>query len=208
VDLPVWQVLYEELGPQGFVPFTVALDKDPADARPYIERARPTHPSVIDTEHRVAELYHVVNVPTMVWIDEAGRVVRPNDAQFGTDTFTAFHGKHSAPYLAALRAWVREGAGALDPDTARRHQLLPTQETQLARAHRALAWWLHRQGRTQAAERHFARAGELAPGDWTIRRGSMPIRGENPMGPAFFELAKQGVPRYPMEALPPEESGG
>jgi len=84
----------------------------------------------------------------------------------------------------------------------RSHQILPTPETQLARAHRALAWWLHQQARTRAAERHFLRAGELAPKDWTIRRGSMPIRGINPMGPEFFELAKEGVPLYPMEALP------
>lgn len=200
----MWQALYEELGAHGFVPITVALDKDPEDARPYIERAHPTHPSLIDTEHVVAELYHLVNVPTMIWIDEQGRIVRPHDSQFGTDTFTAFHGKHSAPYLDALRAWVREGKGALDPATVRSHQLLPTPETQLARAHRTLAWWLHRQGRAEAAERHFVRAGELAPKDWTIRRGSMPIRGINPMGPEFFELAKEGVPLYPMEALPVE----
>jgi len=50
------------------------------------------------------------------------------------------------------------------------------------------------------------RAGELAPKDWTIRRGSMPIRGINPMGPEFFELAKEGVPVYPMEELPVEGS--
>ena len=200
----MWQALYEELGPHGFVPITVALDKDPEDARPYIERAHPTHPSLIDTEHVVAELYHLVNVPTMIWIDEQGRIVRPHDSQFGTDTFTAFHGKQSAPYLAALRAWVREGKGVLDPATVRSHQLLPTPETQLARAHRALAWWLHRHGRPEAAERHFVRAGELAPKDWTIRRGSMPIRGINPMGPEFFELAKEGVPLYPMETLPVE----
>jgi hypothetical protein len=200
----VWQALYEELGPLGFVPITVALDKDPEDARPYIERARPTHPSVIDTQHVVAELYHVINVPTMIWIDESGRIVRPHDSQFGTDMFTAFHGKHAEPYLAALRAWVRTGEGVLDPTTVRAHQLLPTPETQLARAHRALAWWLHQQGRSEAAERHFLRAGELAPKDWTIRRGSMPIRGINPMGPDFFELAKEGVPLYPMEALPVE----
>jgi hypothetical protein len=185
------------------VPFTVALDQDPEDARPWIERAHPTHPSVIDTEHAVAELYHVVNVPTLVWIDESGRVARPNDSQFGTDTFTQFHGKHSAPYLAALRAWVRDGTGALDPEAVRRHQLLPTPESQQARAERALAWWLHRQGRREAAARHFARAGELAPRDWTIRRGSMPIRGVNPMGPEFFALFREGVPRYPMEDLPP-----
>jgi hypothetical protein len=198
-------VLYEELGAEGFVPFTVALDRSPGDARPYIERANPTHPSVIDTEHRVAELYHVINVPTMIWIDEAGRVCRPHDSQFGTDTFTAFHGNRSEPYLDLLRAWVREGRGVLDSEEVRRLQRPPSPESQLARTERALAWHLHQQGRTEAADRHFERAGQLAPGDWTIRRGSMPIRGINPMGPEFFELAKEGKPEYPMEQITDEE---
>ena len=185
------------------MPFTVALDKSPEDARPYIEAAQPTHPSVIDTEHLLAELYNVKNVPTMLWIDEEGRVCRPHDTQFGTDTFTQFHHKLSAPYLEMIRAWVRDGKGALAPDEVRRHQELPTPEVQQARAERALAWHLHQRGRSEAAERHFQRAGELAPGDWTIRRGSMPIRGQNPMGPEFFELANEGVPEYPMEAITP-----
>ena len=167
--------------------------------RPYVEAAAPTHPSVIDTEHVVAELYHIYNVPTMLWIDEEGRICRPNDAQFGTDTFTQFHGKHSEPYLEMIRAWVRDGAGALTPDEARELQDLPSEETQLARAERALAWHLHQAGRIEAAERHFGRAGELSPLDWTIRRGSMPIRGVNPMGPDFFALAQEGKPEYAME---------
>ena len=79
----------------------------------------------------------------------------------------------------------------------RRHQLLPSAETQLARAERALAWRLHQRGREEAAKRHFARAGELAPQDWTIRRGSMPIVGQNPFGPEFFALAKEGAPELP-----------
>jgi len=182
------------------VPFTVALDRSPDDARPFIEKAAPTHPSVVDTEHVVAELYNVFNVPTVVWIDEKGRVCRPNDAQFGTDTFLQFHDKPSGPYLEMIRAWVRDGRGVLKPDEVRSLQALPSEETQLARAERALAWHLHQRGRDEAAERHFSRAGELAPLDWTIRRGSMPIQGINPMGPDFFALAQEGKPAYPMEA--------
>jgi hypothetical protein len=185
------------------VPITVALDRSPDDPRPFIERARPTHPSLIDSEHRVAELYHIVNVPTLIWIDASGRICRPNDAQFGTDTFTAFHGKASGPYLDLVRSWVREGRGALAPDEVRRHQLLPTPESQQARAERTLAWHLQQTGRAEAAERHWQRAGELAPRDWTIRRGSMPIRGKNPFGPEFFELAREGAPEYPMESVTP-----
>jgi len=187
----------------------VALDRCADDARPYIERARPTHPSLIDTQHLVADLYAMINVPTMVWIDEAGRIVRPNEAQYGTDTFTQFHGRRSAPFLAAVRAWVRGERTALAPAQVRSHQLLPTADQQLARAEFALAWHLHQQGRKGAAERHFERAGKLSPHDWTIRRGSMPIRGKNPMGPEFFELYKEwqaaGSPGYPVQSLDAKE---
>ena len=171
---------------------TVALDRSPEDARPYIEAAAATHPSLIDTEHLVADLYGITNVPTGVWIDEQGRIVRPNQPVFGSDAFIDFHGIPSAPHLEALRAWVREGrAPAVEPDRARPRP--PTDAEQRARAEFGLAWHLHRQGRTEAAERHFVHAGELAPHDWTIRRGSMPIRGLDPMGPAFAVLYGEWV---------------
>jgi len=181
----------------------VALDRHAEDARPFIEAAKPTHPSVIDSDHVVAELYHIVNVPTQIWIDETGRICRPQDAQFGTDTFTAFHHKRSAPYLDMIRRWVRTGEGALSAEESRRLQLVPSEKCQRARAERALAWHLHGRGRSEAARHHFERAAALAPKDWTIRRGSMPILGENPFGPGFFELAKEGAPEYPMEAVTP-----
>ncbi len=183
----------------------MALDRCVDDPRPFIEAAKPTHPSLIDTDHLLTELYHIVNVPTILWIDEEGTVCRPHDSQFGTDTFTQYHGKRSAPYLEMVREWVREGTGVLSTAEVRAHQLPPTEETQLSRVERALAWHFHKQGRIEASERHFERACELAPKDWTIRRGSMLIRGQNPFGPEFFELAKEGKPDYPMEAVTPTQ---
>ena len=103
------------------MPFTVALERSAEDARPFIEAAKPTHPSVVDTDHRIAELFHIVNVPTIIWIDEQGMICRPHDAQYGTATFTDFHGKASGPYLDMIRAWVRTGAGALEPAKVREH---------------------------------------------------------------------------------------
>ena len=179
---------------------TVALDKSADDARPWVEAAGATHPSLIDPDHLLADLYRIVNVPTAVWIYERGRIVRPNDAAFGTDTFVALHGIESQPHLAALRAWVTEGRLPFDDDGVRVRQVLPTPAEQLARAEFTLAWHLHRAGRLEAAERHFVHAGELAPHDFTIRRGSMPIRGLDPMGPDFADMytewAKAGMPYY------------
>ncbi len=198
----MWQALHEELEHAGLCVITVALDRCD-DVRPFIEGAASTHPSLVDEQHLVAELYHFQNVPSIVWIDEAGRICRPVDNQFGTDTFTQFHGKRSGPYLEMIREWVHEGRHTIDPARARTLQPAPTADTQLARAERALAWHLHQQGRSDAAARHFALAGRLAPEDWTIRRGSMPILGGNPFGPEFFELAKEGRSELPMEAITP-----
>ncbi len=102
-----------------------------------------------------------------------------------------------------IRAWVRKGEGVIDESETRDLMLPPTDESQAARAERTLAWALHGMGETEAAERHFVRAGELAPLDWTIRRGSMPIRGMNPFGPEFFELAAEGSAVYPMDEVTP-----
>ena len=185
--------MYEELKGRGFTVITVALDKTPDDARPWIDKAQPTHPTLIDTRHELADRYNVVNVPTIVWIDERGRIVRPNDVAFGSDTFKHITGLSAGKHLDALRAWVKGEAPALSEDQVRRHQPLPTEAEQQARAEFGLGQWLWAQGRQAAAERHFARGGELAPHDFTIRRGTMPMRGIDSMGPQFREMLQTWV---------------
>jgi hypothetical protein len=181
----VWQALHEELRDLGFTVITVALEGSADDARPWIEAARPSHPSLIDTAHVTADLFNIVNVPTVVWIDERGRIVRPNDVAFGTDTFKHITGITAAKSLAAVRAWVRGESETPRPDEVRALQSLPTADDQRARTEFALGDWLFRQGRFPSAARHFVRAGELAPHDFTIRRGTMRMRGLDPMGPEF-----------------------
>ena len=183
---------------------TVAVDHSPDDAREWIEAASPTHPSVIDTDHVVVDRYGMVNVPTIVWIDESGTLVSPCDVQFATDTFLEFHGRPSGPYLDAIRSWVRDGRLPYDSDDAiRAAQMLPTEDEQLARTHFVLASFLHARaasGETEAAAKHFDRAVELAPYDFTVRRAAMPIRGVDPMGEAFFAFYQEwqdaGSPGY------------
>ena len=196
----MWQALYEELRDRRFVVIAVALDKSAEDARPWIEKAAPTYPALVDTQHVVADLYNIVNVPTALWIDERGRIVRPNDVVFGTDTFKHITNLKSARPLAAVRAWARGETAGFAPGEARGLQALPTALDQQARAEFGLAEWLARHGEAGAAEPHFVRAGELAPHDFTIRRGSMPIRGIDPMGPQFREMiqawAARGRPYY------------
>ena len=126
----------------------------------------------------------MINVPTVVWIDEAGRIVRPNAVDFGSDTLQAVHGRESGPFLAAVRAWVREGTllPVRQAEARARARAADARRAAGAGGVRGRAGGSTSAGAREAAERHFRRAGELSPHDWTIRRGSMPIRGLNPMG--------------------------
>jgi hypothetical protein len=189
----VWQAIHEELGPEGLDVITVAIDATLDAPRPYVRNAKATHPSLVDTEHRVADLYNMVNVPTVIWIDEDGRIVRPNDVHYVSSEYSSITRFHPRKPLNALRAWVRGEAEALPDELAGKAidelVAMPTATDQEARAAFAIGWHLAQQpGKAEAAEAWFQRAGALAPHDFTIRRGSMPIRGIDPSGPAFFEM--------------------
>jgi hypothetical protein len=80
---------------------------------------------------------------------------------------------------------VRDELMPLGEMQTRARLVLPSARDQRARAEFGLGQWLHEQGRLGAAGRHFVEAGELAPHDFMIRRGTMPLRGLDPMGPDF-----------------------
>jgi len=168
----------------------VALDESVEAVREWVDAAdpRPTYPVLVDQEHLVAELFGIINVPSTVWIDESGRVVRPPDITPADNRFRDFTKIDAAVHHGALRRWVREGELPLPAEEVRARRQAPTPELQLARAERRLGVHLLRGGRDDAARRHLDRAAALAPMDWTIRRGSMPLVGEDPFGQAFFDF--------------------
>ena len=131
------------------------------------------HPSLIDTRHVVAELYNMVNVPTAVWIDEAGMIVRPNEVAYALDTFRAITGLDSARYLDALRDWAKNGANSrfvMKPDEVRRKLKLPTHDHAQAAAYFRLAEYLCETGHARDAVPYFKEARRLRPESWTITR--------------------------------------
>ena len=179
---------------------TVAVERDAEDAREWIEAAQPSHPSLVDTDHLLAELYNMVNVPTVLWIDEEGQIVRPNDVAFTTEQGGNYANVSTDDQMALLRAWVHGDIEAKSPAAVRALQQLPTDEDQRARAEFGLGNWLWRQGRQGAAARAFERAGDLAPHDFMIRRGTMKMVGKDPFGDDFREMVtdwrKQGNDYY------------
>jgi hypothetical protein len=164
----------------------VALDESVDDVRPWTDGI--TFPVLIDPEHLLSELYAISNVPTVVWIGEDNRIVRPNGVAFGLDLFKEFTGVDAGPHLDLVRRWVREG---VEPSAPPAPVADLSDDEVLARLHFRVAVHARRAGETEVAGRHFARAGELAPNDFTIRRAALPLVGDDPFGATFFAIYEE-----------------
>jgi CBS domain-containing protein len=191
-DTTVRQVmaLSDELGADGLNVVAVAFDQEAGVVAPFAEGI--TIPVLFDPSHLLSELYAISNVPTVVWIDEAGIIVRPNTPAFGTDLFADFHGVPSGPHLDAIRAWVREGT--LDPDAVGPEAVAELSPDELsARLWFRIGAHLHRVGRNDEAAAPFETARSLAPLDFTVARAAMPLTGRDPFGQEFMDLYDEWV---------------
>jgi len=183
----VWQTLHEELNDRNFTVIAVALDSREGDSRSWIEAASPTYPCLIDREHRVADLYGMVNVPEAVWIDERGSVVRPAEPAGAYEGFRRMDrvkrempadaaritAEAKATYVNAVRDWVLNGMAsehAFDAERARAHVRAPTDD--VARAHVAFRLGQHliRRGQTDEGDRWLQNASRLHPDSWCMWR--------------------------------------
>jgi hypothetical protein len=193
----VWQTLRNELHPNGFELVTVGLDTlGDAGCRAFIEAARPEHPSLIDRHHVLADQFGVINIPSSVWIDENGMIVRPAEAAPAPPQATPSAPRLAPPanppqrfveimaeaakikkdvqgYHSALRDWVALGAAsrfALSPDEVVARSRPRDDAKALGHAHFQLATELEIGGHHAAAVHHFREAHRLVPDSWTFRR--------------------------------------
>lgn len=204
-DLPLWQALRSRLHPKGLEIVTVALDTEgPEAARPWIEKAHPQHPSLIDVGHRVDALFGVVNVPNGVWIDEQGLIVRPAEPAWPGRTMVSQWkedglSEHQLEmlkevrnirfetdvYLDMLEDWVAHGSAsryALTPQAVIDQSQPRTSQTALAAAHFELGQHLHRQANHPAAIVHWREAHRLQPDNWTYKRQAWDIEDPGTQG--------------------------
>jgi tetratricopeptide (TPR) repeat protein len=172
------------------------------DAGPWIEAAKPAYTVLIDETHLVTRLYGMVNVPTAVWINEQGRIVRPNEVAYVDDRFKPFHGLDAGGYLAAIRDWVERGEGsafALN-EADLRERLQPRDPNHiLADAEFALAEYLYKTGHLPEAIPHFKEAQRLNPESWNYKRQAWALSdAKRDYGTTFGEEVKKlnGRPYY------------
>ena len=214
MGLPVWQQLRTELHPQGLEIVTVALDLEVDAARSWIERSGADHPQLVDTAHRLDELLGVVNVPTALWVDEHGMIVRPpHTAAVERYDFSKLKAPEGLPddldahirdmleqvkriprfdadhYVHALRDWVEKGAAseyALTPEEVVRGSAPRSREVAEAAAEFELGQHLHHAGHVEAARSHFRAAHRLQPENWTYKRNAWELVSPGIQGPTEF----------------------
>ncbi len=212
--LPVWRQLRTELHPQGLEIVTVALDLEVDAARSWIERSGAEHPQLVDTAHKLDELLGVVNVPSALWVDENGMIVRPpHTAAVERYDFSKLKTPEGLPddldahirdmleqvkriprfdadhYVEALRDWVEHGAAseyALSPDEVVRRSAPRPPAVAEAAAEFELGQYLHHAGHVDDARAHFRAAHRLQPDNWTYKRNAWELVSPGIQGPTDF----------------------
>jgi tetratricopeptide (TPR) repeat protein len=143
------------------------------DAGPAITAANPSYTVLIDEKHLVSKLYNMVNVPTGVWINEKGRIVRPGEVAFIDDRFRQFTGLDSAAYINALKDWVEKGERspfAMSEERMREKLTAAEPNVVMAAAEFGLGEHLYKSGHLAEAIPHFKEAQRLNPKSWNYKR--------------------------------------
>ena len=171
-----------------------------AAAGEWYDRANLTYTTLIDVTHQVSSLYNLVNVPSGVWIDEEGRILRINEGtyakkhllgntEFGTDAYTP-----------AVRDWVANGADS--PYVWSREQVSAkirqrTTDEALAEPIFTLGVYFFEQGNETLARTYWERAQQLYPDNWSFHRQDW----------SFIDEASRGA-EVPREGVELRRAGG
>jgi len=182
------------------------------DAGKWITDAKPTYTVLIDDKHLVTKLYNMVNVPTGVWINEKGAIVRPNEVAFVDDRFKPFTGMDAAPYVNALKDWAEKGdksAYVMSEDKLRDKLAANDPSIGLAAAEFGLGEQLYKGGHSTEAIPHFKEAQRLNPKSWNYKRQAWALSdAKRDYGTTFKdEVDKIGGSKvyYPPPDLPGEK---
>lgn len=216
----MWQTLRDELhalANGNFELVTVGLDAlGNEGCQAFMEAALPTHPALIDRHHQLAEKFGVINIPSSIWIDETGMIVRPaepapappkpaNSPPPEAPDLSAAPERlknmmmeaakipsNPEAYHSALRDWVIKGANsefAHTPEEVIKRSRPRSAEVAKGHAHFELATALQIAGHESQAIEHFRLAHKLVPDSWTFRRQAWSLR---PVGEGPFARFWQG----------------
>lgn len=148
----------------------------------------------------------MVNVPTGVWIDEEGRMVRPPEPAYSTDLRILNVRVDGKRYVEGLRDWVEKGKDsvyALSPAELAKRVKERTGDEDLADVHFRLGAIFMGRGEDALAKRHWAEAERLNPDSWNYHRQDWSYSASDATFKFLRKVAGLGdKPYYPPLDLP------
>ncbi len=173
-------------------------------ARPFVEMANSTHPSLIDVSHQMDLLFGVLNIPSVIWIDEEGIIVRPAEPRRPMPlseeskqmTVSMGNAESRREDVARLRDWVANGAYsryALTPEAVVARSTPRSRAVSEAAGHFELAQHLWQaEGFSERCVAHFNAAHELQPENIGYKRQAYSALGFERYGSRSQQWAADG----------------
>ncbi len=173
---------------------SVAEDAGGAGAAgPWIDRAKPTYTVLIDPTHKVSSLYNLVNVPSAVWINEQGRVLRVDEGTYASTIKIGSITVGTDDYAPAVRDWIARGAKSRyvwSPEQVATKIRRRSSDEQLAEPTFKLGVYFFQKQDPERARLHWKRAEELFPDSWNMHRQDWTFTAEGSGGKSFQEKRK------------------
>lgn len=193
--MSVWQPIYEELKEVNpdFEIISVAQDTGgEADAGPIFDAANVTYTAIIDENHHISALYNLVNVPSGVWIDEQGRIVRINEGTYAKVHMNGAFGTDE--YVPIVRDWVMNGAGSeyvWDRERVEGSIVQRTPEAERAQPTFRLGSYFFQNDNDEKAEQYWTLAQELDPNSWNYLRQDLLYEEGGSAGPEWQQRRQE-----------------
>jgi tetratricopeptide (TPR) repeat protein len=142
-------------------------------AKPFYDAAKATFTALVDVNHTVSSLYDMVNVPTAVWIDETGKIVRHDEDAYSKSYTIPGYKFGNDVYRPAVYDWVKNGAKSQyvqSPETVLAKLPKRGENEALADANFKLGVWFYAQGDRERANKYWDEAQKLNPDSWNYHR--------------------------------------
>jgi len=191
--VPVWQSIYEELKSDNFEIISVAQDTGGEEAAgSYFDDAKVTYTAIIDVNHQISSLYNLVNVPSGVWIDEEGSIMRINEGTYAKEHFDGAWGTND--YVPIVRDWVAKGADSeyvWDRKKVRESIIQRTADAERAQPAFRLGGYYFTRDNDEKAEQYWTMAQELDPTSWNYLRQDLEYEEGGNAGPEWRARREQ-----------------
>ncbi len=185
--MPVWQSIYEELKSENFEIISAAQDTGGEEAAGGIfDDANVSYTAIIDVNHQISSLYNLVNVPSGVWIDEEGKIMRINEGTYAKTHMNGAFGTDD--YVPIVRDWVAKGADSeyvWDRSKVRENIVQRTPEAERAQPAFRLGGYYFTLGNDEKAEQYWTMAQELDPTSWNYLRQDLQYEEGGSAGPEW-----------------------